>query len=66
MPFPRWVLIFVPVFVVLHLNAWLWDSDRLVFGWPINLAYHIGLTAAVTALMAVLVKRTWPASLDDG
>ena len=63
--FPRWVLVVIPVFFVLHLNVWMWDSERLILGWPVNLAYHVGLTVAVTAVMIVLVRRAWPASLEE-
>lgn len=55
----------IGVAVVLHLNYWLWDSDRLVWGLPINLFYHVLLTVALALSMSALVRWYWPPFLDD-
>ena len=57
----------VAVFYVLHQDVWFWREARpLVFGvLPLGLAWHAGYTLAVSALMAVLVRRAWPAHLED-
>ena len=54
-------------FFALHQDLWFWREARpLVFGiLPIGLAYHAAYTLAVSALMAVLVRRYWPSHLED-
>ena len=45
----------VVLLVILHQDNWLWDNDRLVFGFvPIGLFYQacISVAAAVTWLLA--------------
>jgi hypothetical protein len=53
-------------FFALHQDVWFWREARpLVFGvLPVGLAYHAAYTLSVSALMAVLVRRYWPAHLD--
>jgi hypothetical protein len=55
------------VFFALHQDVWLWRTSRpLVFGvLPAGLAYHAAYTLAVSAVMALLVRRCWPSHLDD-
>jgi hypothetical protein len=55
------------VFFALHQDLWFWREARpLVFGvLPLGLAYHAGYTLAVSALMAILVRRAWPSHLED-
>ena len=54
-------------FFALHQDVWFWrDARPLVFGiLPVGLAYHAAYTLAVSALMAVLVRRYWPSHLED-
>ena len=54
-------------FFALHQDVWFWREARpLVFGvLPVGLAYHAAYTLAVSALMAVLVRRYWPSHLED-
>ena len=54
------------VFFALHQDIWFWRSaEPLVFGvLPVGLAWHAGYTLAVSAIMAVLVRRSWPAHLE--
>jgi hypothetical protein len=53
-------------FFALHQDLWLWDSSPpLVFGvLPAGLAYHAAYTLAVSVVMAILVRRHWPAHLE--
>jgi Protein of unknown function (DUF3311) len=54
------------VFFALHQDIWLWRASRpLVFGvLPLGLAYHAAYTLAVSIVMAILVRRAWPAHLE--
>jgi hypothetical protein len=56
----------VAVMYALHQDFWLWRSAQpQVFGvLPPGLAYHAGYTLACAALMALLVRHTWPAHLE--
>jgi len=58
---------FLLVFFALHQDLWFWREARpLVFGvLPLGLAWHAGYTLAVSAIMAVLVRRAWPSHLED-
>ena len=51
----------IAVFYLLHNDLWLWDDPRRVLGLPVGLAYHVGYCLASSALMAVLVRRAFPA-----
>ena len=59
--------LFLLVFFVLHQDVWLWrTSTPLVFGvLPPGLAYHAAYTLAVSAIMAILVRRAWPSHLEE-
>jgi hypothetical protein len=54
-------------FFALHQDIWFWRSaEPLVFGvLPVGLAWHAGYTLAVSVVMAILVRRAWPAHLED-
>jgi hypothetical protein len=54
------------VFFALHQDLWFWRSAQpLVFGvLPVGLAWHAGYTLAVSVVMAILVRRAWPAHLE--
>ena len=61
------VALFLLAFFAMHQDTWFWRaSEPLVFGvLPIGLAYHAGYTLAVSAIMAVLVRRYWPSHLES-
>ena len=63
--YPRRLFAIIGFAVALHLNYWLWDADGLVLGLPVNLLYHVLLTLVLSGVMLVLVRRYWPAYLDD-
>jgi len=63
--YPRWLFAVICTAVVLDLNYWLWASDRLVWGLPINLFYHVVLTLTLAVVMTALVRKGWPSFLDD-
>lgn len=54
------------VYYALHQDFWNWTAARpLVFGFlPAGLAYHAVYTLGASALMALLVRRAWPAKLE--
>jgi hypothetical protein len=63
----RWLLaLLVLVFYVLHQDFWFWRQSRpIVFGvLPIGLFYHACYTLAVSLLVWILIKATWPRHLD--
>lgn len=45
---------------LLHNDLWLWHDDRLVFGMPVGLFYHVMYCLAAAVLMALLVTYAWP------
>jgi hypothetical protein len=55
------------VFFALHQDLWFWREARpLVFGvLPVGLAWHAAYTLAVSVIMAVLVRRSWPSHLEE-
>jgi hypothetical protein len=60
------VALILLAFFALHQDTWFWSaSEPLVFGvLPVGLAYHAAYTLAVSVVMAVLVRRCWPAHLE--
>ena len=62
--YPRWVILLIPILVLLFQNFWLWDSDRLILGLPVNLLYHAGFCVLIAAVMLVVVALAWPRYLD--
>jgi len=63
--YPPPLFVAIGVAVIVHLNYWLWDADTLVMGLPVNLFYHVALTLALALFMSALVRRYWPAFLDE-
>lgn len=57
----------VAALYALHQDVWFWRTARpLVFGvLPIGLFYHAAYTLALSAFLWWLVRRCWPAHLDD-
>jgi hypothetical protein len=50
---------------VLHHDFWLWNNDRLLFGFlPVGLAYHIGFSMAAAALWLAAIRVAWPHELE--
>ena len=62
-----WLTILVVALYALHQDVWLWRAARpLAFGFlPPGIAYHVGYTLAIAALMWLLVKFAWPTHLED-
>ncbi len=59
-----WVL--VVVLLILHQDNWLWDNDRLVFGFlPIGLAYHAGISIAASIVWYLATLYAWPHELEQ-
>jgi hypothetical protein len=63
----RLLLALIALAYVLHQDWWFWHTARpFVLGFvPIGLFYHAVYTAGVSALMWLLVRRAWPAHLED-
>ncbi len=64
--YPRWTIALIAMALILHLNYWLWDHDGIVMGrLPVNFLYHVLLSLLLSGVMLLLVRRAWPAYLDD-
>jgi hypothetical protein len=51
--------------MAVHQDFWNWRDATLVFGFvPVGLAYHLGYSILASVVMAVLVRRAWPAHLE--
>lgn len=61
----RWPLLLLLLLAAGFENFWLWGDDRLLFGVPINLAYHVGLCLVGALLLAAVVRWGWPDDLDS-
>jgi hypothetical protein len=57
----------VLVFYALHQDIWFWRTAHpLLFGvLPVGLFYHAAYTLAISWLVWLLVRGTWPRHLDD-
>lgn len=65
MRYPKWLLGLVPLLIAVHLNFWMWDDTRLVWGVPSNLFYHLLFSVVLSVVMMVIVRRGWPRFLDE-
>ena len=54
---PLWLLL---VLFVAYANFWMWNSDRLVLGVPVNLLYHVLLCVAVSVSLPIVLRDVWP------
>ena len=63
--YPLWPLGLLLVLAVAFLNARMWADDRLVWGVPVNLAYHVGLCVATTLAAAWMVRGHWRGDGDE-
>lgn len=65
---PGWKLyagVWVAMMAV-HQDFWNWRDATLVLGLvPVGLAYHLGYSILAAAVMAWLVRRAWPAHLEE-
>jgi hypothetical protein len=61
------VAILTAIVYALHQDFWFWRTARpLVFGFlPIGLFYHAVYTLACSALLWFIVRRHWPAHLEQ-
>ena len=60
-----WPLSVLLLLLILFFNFWMWDTDTLIMGLPINLLYHIGLCVLTSLFMLVIVRLAWPHHLDE-
>jgi len=63
-PNSRWLPLVILLLTLLHHNSWMWGSDRIVFGFPVNLVYHGLLCLLMPAVVAAVVLRLWTVWLD--
>jgi hypothetical protein len=61
------VAVVLAALYTLHQDIWFWRAATpLVFGvLPIGLAYHAAFTLATSLVLWWLVRRAWPAHLED-
>ena len=58
-----WALVLL--LVVLHQDNWLWEDERLMFGFmPIGLCYHACISVAAGVVWFLATKFCWPAGLE--
>lgn len=60
-----WPLAVFLALVICYFNAWMWDSQAIVFGFPINLLYHVGVCCIASICMLAIVQFAWPHELDQ-
>lgn len=58
-----WWIAFVGL-LILHQDVWLWDSQRVVFGLPIGMTYHVGFSIVVAIVFSLALKYAWPAEVE--
>ena len=55
----RWVsLLVLLLLLLLHQNYWMWGSDGIVLGLPVNLLYHLGLCLLMPLVMLLILRGT--------
>ena len=57
---PRWPLLALLALAAAFENYWLWPDDSLVFGLPVNLAYHLVLCLVAALVLGAVVRWGWP------
>ena len=53
----RWLPGALLALLALHHDLWWWNDASLVLGLPIGLTYHVVYCFAVTAVMALALRR---------
>ncbi len=63
----RFLIALIIALYLLHQDFWFWNKPTpLVFGFlPVGLFYHLVYTLAISGLMWLLVKFTWPYELEQ-
>lgn len=64
-----WVLVIL--LLILHQDNWLWENDKLIFGFmPIGLLAHAGISVAASVVWFIATLIAWPVeedfSVEDG
>lgn len=57
---PLWPLLACLALAAAFENWWMWPDSGLFLGLPVNLAYHLGLCAAASVVLAAIVRWGWP------
>ena len=51
--------------IVVHQDNWLWENDKLVFGFmPIGLLSHAGISLAAAMVWFLATRLIWPHELE--
>ena len=58
-----WLL--VAILIIFHQDFWNWENDSIVYGLPIGLTYHIGLSLAAAAVWWIACLVAWPDELKE-
>ena len=56
-----WLLVIV--LLILHQDNWLWENDKMVFGFmPIGLLSHAGISIAASIVWFLATVFAWPSA----
>ena len=50
--------------LILHQDVWFWDSQTVVVGLPIGMAYHVVFSIVVALAFSLVLKYAWPAEVE--
>ena len=53
------------VLLIAYANVWMWNSDTLVMGVPVNLLYHTALCVVTTIAIPLVFRGVWPEEDDE-
>lgn len=59
---PLWLML---VLIIAYSNVWMWNSDSLVMGVPVNLLYHVVLCLITTVAIPIVLRGVWPEDDPD-
>lgn len=62
---PGWPLLALLGLAAAFENFWMWPDSGLLFGLPVNLAYHLGLCLVASLVLAAVVHQGWPGDADE-
>ena len=58
-----WTLVIA--LIVVHQDNWLWENDKLVFGFmPIGLLSHAGISMGAAIVWLLAIRLVWPHELE--
>jgi len=64
MRYSVWILIII--LIILHQDNWLWEDERLIFGFfPIALLHHAVISVCAGLTWFLATRFAWPVDLED-